>query len=133
MSTFALEIMTPYRPFFTGEVESIVIPTMEGLFGVEAGHEPTVLVVEAGILRYKVEGQWREALVTRGFAEILPHHTILLVTAAEEPGEIDLKRAEEAKARAEERLNEGRSNMEEYLSSKAALARATARIKMGKR
>lgn len=128
MASFLLEIVTPDRQFFYGEAEGLILPIQDGLYGVEPGHEPVVTAVMAGEIRYKAEGQWHLAAVSTGFAEIMPHRVILLVAAAELPEEIDMRRAEAARERAEERLRQKKS-LQEYYSSKAALARAMARLK----
>lgn len=128
MSTFSLEILTPDRKFFSGEVEFLVLPIIDGEYGVAAGHEPVVTIVEPGTLRYQIDGEWELAAVTSGIAEIMPEYTVLLLSAAEHPEEIDRRRAEAAKLRAEERLREKISKQEE-LSAKAALSRALARLK----
>ena len=128
MPSFLLEIVTPDRQFYNGQAESLILPIQDGFYGVETGHEPVVTSVEPGELRYRVDGQWRVAAVNSGFAEIMPDRVILLVSAAESPEEIDLKRAEAARARAEDRLRQ-KESLREYHSSKAALARAMARLK----
>lgn len=128
MGTFLLEIVTPDRQFFTGQVEGLVLPILDGEYGVEPGHEPVVTALAPGSLRYRLGGAWHAAAVSSGFAEIMPDYTIILVSAAERPGEIDLKRAQAARERAEERLRQ-KESLQEYYSSKAALARAMARLK----
>lgn len=128
MGQFTLEITTPYRQFFTGEVDALVIPIEDGLYGVEPGHDPVVTLVEPGTLKYQMGGKWHTAAVSHGVAEIMPDYVILLLSAAERPEEIDLKRAEEAKRRAEEVLRQ-KGSMQEYHRNKLALARAVARIK----
>lgn len=125
--TFQLEILTPERPFFNGPVESLVLPAMDGEFGVLADHEPVVTAIEPGEARFKADGVWHYAVVTQGFAEITPDSTVVLVATAERPEEIDEARARRAKERAEERLRQHESKRE-YFQSKAALARATARL-----
>ena len=62
----------------------------------------------------------------------MPDYAILLVAAAERPEEIDLKRAEAARQRAEERLRQ-KESLQEYHSSQAALARALARLKTARK
>ena len=57
---------------------------------------------------------------------------MVLVFSAERPEEIDWARAEAAKERAEERLRQ-KLSMRDYYNSKAALARALARLKAAKR
>lgn len=130
--TFMLEIITPNRQFYVGPAEAMVLPILDGQYGVLPGHEPVVTAIEPGELKFKVDGVWQTAAVSTGFAEIMPDYAILLVAAAEKPEEIDLRRAEEAKERAEERLRQKRS-VQEYHSSEAALARAMARLKTVKK
>ena len=126
--TFYLEIVTPERQFFTGDAEALILPAVDGEMGVYPGHEPAVTAVEPGELRYKAGGRWEPAAVGAGFAEIRQDRVILLVGFAEHPEEIDRKRAEAARERAEERLRQKQS-IHEYYHSKAALARAMARLK----
>lgn len=126
--TFRLEILTPYRQFFAGEAQSLIFPAMDGQMGVEPGHEPAVTAVEPGVLRYQTGGEWYTAAVGSGFAEIMPESVVLLVSSAERPEEIDQARAEAARERAEERLKTQQS-VRDYYRSRAALARALARLK----
>ena len=125
---FELEILTPERQFFVGLAEAIVLPSIDGSYGVQAGHEPVVIAVEPGELQYQIDGVWHRAAVGQGFAEIMPEYVILLAATAEHPEEIDEARARRAKERAEERLRQKQS-LQEYYRSKAALARAMARLK----
>ena len=99
--------------------------------GVYANHEPVVTAIEPGQLYYQVDEEWEHVVVGAGFAEVKPDHAILLVSSAERPEEIDFNRAQEAKQRAEERLRQKQS-IHEYYHSKAALARAMARLKTRK-
>ena len=83
--TFMLEIITPEKQFFTGEVESLIIPAVDGSYGVQAGHEPIVTAIEPGEARYKVDGVWHTAVVTQGFAEIMSDYAVVLVATADRP------------------------------------------------
>ena len=125
--TFQLEIITPERQFYTGQVESLVLPALDGEYGVLPCHEPVVTAVEPGEARFKVDGTWHNVIVTQGFAEITSEYAVVLVSTAERPEEIDAARAQRAKERAEERLRQHESRRE-YFRSKAALARANARL-----
>jgi F-type H+-transporting ATPase subunit epsilon len=129
MSTFYLEVITPERKFFSGEAEGIVFRTVDGEIGVLAKHAPTVVAVSVGPLKINADGKWIEAVVTEGFAKIMPDKVVLLTDTAEYPEEIDINRAKAAKQRAEERLHR-QLNRLEYMRSKAALARAMARLKV---
>ncbi len=129
MDSLFLEIITPERQFYIGPAEELVIPSIDGLYGIQPGHEPAVTAMEPGELRYRVNGQWHTAAIGQGFVEIMPERAIVLVSTAEKPDEIDAKRAQQAKERAEERIRQQKS-VEEYYQSKAALARAMARLKV---
>ncbi len=129
MSTFFLEVITPERNFYSGEAECVIFKSIDGEMGVLAKHAPTVTTVNVGPLRIKnAEGKWMEAVVTDGFAKIMPDRVVIMTDTAEYPEEIDINRARAAKQRAEERLQKQLSQLE-YMRSKTALARAMARIK----
>ena len=110
--TFQLEIMTPEKQFFKGQAEGLIMPALDGEYGVQPGHEPIVTALEPGTVRYCVKGQWDDVIVGQGFAEVMPDYAILLVSTAERPGEIDKARAERAKAHAEECLRQKQSVQE---------------------
>jgi len=137
MPTFHLDIVSPNREFFSGDVEEIILPVSngyvsDGYMGVLAGHEPLVTPIGIGVLRIKQNGEWRDAAISGGFAEILPNSVTILSDSVEWPEEIDARRAEEALRRAQERLRQ-RMSREEYLRSQAALARALTRLRVSNR
>lgn len=127
MNKFYLEVITPEKVFFRGEVEMIVLDAVGGEIGIMAMHEPSVYAVQPGILRIYRDGKPREAFVSAGFCEVRPDETLVLSQAVEWPEEIDERQAEEAARRAEDQLRHIKS-IKEYRVSKAALARAFARL-----
>ena len=106
MSTFSLKIISTDKVFYDGKCEYLVIPTIDGEKGILAHHENMV----------------------RFFAEIVNNRASVLVNTAERPEDIDVKRAEEAKERAEEQLRQKQS-IQEYYLSQASMARAMTRLK----
>jgi F-type H+-transporting ATPase subunit epsilon len=126
--TFFLEIVTPERTFFIGEIQEVIVKTLAGEIGVLKGHTPLVSAVEIGVARIKKsDGTWVEAVVSQGFMEVTNDYAILLTDSAEWPEEIDENRARRAKERAEERLTSHLSKLE-YIRTQAALHRAIARL-----
>ena len=88
-----------------------------------------VIAVELGALHYKTpDGASVTTAVSMRYTEIMNTRVSVLVNTAERPEDIDVKRAEEAKERAEERLRQKQS-IQEYHLSQASLARAMARLK----
>ncbi len=130
--TFQLEIIASDRIFFQGEVEHLVITAIDGLLGIMAGHEPLVTCLPTGELKYMTGGVWHYAAISEGFIQVLPDKAVILADACELPEEIDIKRAEEARQRAEEQLRQKQSIME-YYQTQAALNRAMNRLKVSQK
>lgn len=129
---FFVEIITPERSFFCEMVQSVILPTPTGQMSIQKGHEVMVISVAPGELKINQGKKWLSCSVAPGFVEVRPDETIIFTQAAEWPEEIDIRRAEEAKQRAEERLRQKLSERE-YRSNKIALARAMTRLQLSKR
>jgi F-type H+-transporting ATPase subunit epsilon len=130
--TFYIEILTPDRKFFWGDVESLVVNTPSGEIGILKDHMPIVTLIDIGHIRIKKDNNWIEAVLGQGFMEVKQNRAIILVDTAEWPDEIDINRAKAAKDRAQERILR-QASQTEYIQSKAALARAMARLAAGKK
>ncbi|MCR5600444.1 MAG: ATP synthase F1 subunit epsilon [Ruminococcus sp.] len=130
--TFHLEIIATDRVFFSGETEHLVITAIDGLLGIMAGHEPLVTCLPTGELKYLVDGEWKYAAISEGFIQVMPDSSIILADTCELPEEIDIKRAQEAKERAEELLRQKQS-IKEYYETQAALNRAINRLKVSQK
>lgn len=124
---FQVKIITPDRVFYTGEAEMIEFTTSSGQIGVYKKHIPLTTVLAPGaVIIHEAEGE-KIAAVHAGFAEILPEEVTLLAEIAEWADEIDLKRAEAAKARAEERLQAKAADVD-LARAEFALRKALTRI-----
>lgn len=130
--TFHLEIIASDRIFFQGECEHLVITAIDGLLGILAGHEPLVTSLPTGELKYMTDGEWHYAAISEGFIEVMPDRAVILADSCELPEEIDVKRAEEARERAEEMLRQKQS-IREYYETQAALNRAMNRLKISQK
>ena len=128
-SQFNLDIITPERQFFSGEVQSIIIDTPDGERGILANHTPMIIAMTIGELKMLVDGKWKTAYTSEGFLEIAPDRMIIMAQTVEWPEEIDLRRATEAERRAKERLRQKQS-LNEYHTTMSSLARAMARLRV---
>lgn len=126
---FELEIISPDRQFYEGKVSFVEMRTSEGDIGVYKEHIPMTCILIPGLVKMYENGsdEPKKAIVHAGFVEILPKKVTIMAEVAEWPDEIDINRAEEAKIRAERRINEGGEgvNLER---AEAALRRSLARI-----
>ena len=127
MNKFILNITASSGEFYQGYCEDLTLPTGDGVYGVQAGHSPVLVALHMGIMHFEVDGVGRDVLVGDGIAEVTPSYVMVLVDSAERPEDIDRNRAEEARIRAQERLQHQQS-MHEYYQSKTALNRAMQRL-----
>ena len=124
---FTLKIITPDRMFYEGEVSMVEFNTTEGEIGIYKKHVPTTVIISPGILTITEENETMEAALHAGFAEILQDEVVIMAEIVEWPEEIDLKRAEAARDRAQERL-QSKTPETDVLRAETALQRALARI-----
>ncbi len=124
---FEIEIITPDRVFYTGEADFLEFTTADGDVGIYKDHIPLTTVLAPGIVTIHNGDETKQAAVHAGFAEILGDRITLLAELAEWPDEIDVDRAEAAKARAEERLANHTADVD-VVRAEFALRKALIRI-----
>lgn len=124
---FKLQIVTPDKIFFTGEASMVELTTTEGNIGVYANHIPLTAIVAPGVLKIHEGSEVKKAALHAGFIEILPEEVTIMAEVVEWPDEIDARRAEEARIRAERRLKENRAETD-VVRAELALKRAMARL-----
>lgn len=106
-----LEIVTPSRQVFAGEVDAVTVPGRNGYLGILPGHAPLLSELKAGVLSYVVGGVQQRLYCGWGFVEVLPDRVSVLAEEAELPEEIDVGAAAAEKAELESafrRHEEGR-------------------------
>ncbi len=128
--SFTLRIVTPERIVYTGEADSVRAPGSEGSFGVLARHAPMVAALGVGAVEFQqVDGDRRSLATSGGFAEVSGDGTTILAETAEFDDEIDVKRAQAARDRALQRLEQRSEN--DHARAQASLARALNRLSVG--
>ena len=127
-----LQIISPDRVFYEGEVTMFEMNTTEGEVGVYPGHIPIVNVLKPGIVVIHEGEKIRRAAVHAGFSEILPDRITVMAEIAEWPEEIDKERALSAKERAAQRIAQ-KTNGVDMARAEAALRRALTRIELVER
>jgi F-type H+-transporting ATPase subunit epsilon len=129
-----LELATPVRMLVTAEVDEVVAPGSEGYFGVLPGHAAFLTTLGSGEVTYRSGQREHHLAVAGGFAEVRAERVIILAEHAELPEEIDRARAEQARQRAEMRLQgkspEGMREEIDFARAVAALERALTRLQV---
>ena len=131
--TLTLEVVTPTRMVVRDEVDEVVAPGSEGYFGVLGGHLPLMSTLKIGELAYRKNGRWRYLAVSWGYVEVLPDCVTVLADVAEQAEEIDVDRAERARARALELLGRREDEAVDVARAEGALTRSLTRIEVAGR
>ena len=81
--TFKLEVLSPERPVYKGDVVSIMAEGSEGFLGILYGHAPLLTTLKKGLLKIKEPGEKVSHLVIdSGFMEVKQNHVVILTEAA---------------------------------------------------
>jgi len=129
-NTMMVKIIAPDRTFFEGALSFLEFNTTEGIIGVYPRHIPMTVVVAPGVLKMVDAEDEKVAALHSGFAEILGDEITILAESIEWPDEIDVKRAEEARIRAERRVGD---DSQDENRAELALKRAMLRLSMTKK
>ncbi len=128
--TISVDIITPQRTVYSGQVISFTAPGVEGLFQILFNHAPFLSALSVGPMKLKTEdNQTIKFATSGGFAHILQNRITVLAETAERGDSIDIARAQEAKKRAEERLA-SKNEMNDDERARIALLRAINRLKI---
>jgi F-type H+-transporting ATPase subunit epsilon len=134
MATIRLEIITTEGRLFDEDVNMVVVPGVEGVMGILPHHTPVLTSLTYGELILKKDGQPDQYFaIGGGFLEVRPDHIVVLADAAERADEIDLARAEVARRRAEELLEQTKSSRVDFAKAEASLRRSLTRIKVARK
>ena len=119
MATFHFDLVSPEKLAFSGEVDQVDVPGIEGDFGVLAGHAPVVAAIRPGILTVTSEGRHQKIIVLGGLAEMSDNGLTVLADVATSLEDLD-------RAKFADKI----SDMEAKLSEKegSALDRAIERL-----
>jgi F-type H+-transporting ATPase subunit epsilon len=131
-TSLTLEIVTPDRALVAEQVDEVQIPGAEGYFGVLPGHAPLLASLQVGELWYRIGQQKHYLAIAFGFVEVLPDKVTVLAQIAERAEDIDLARAEKAKARAEERVAATRADVD-FERARIAMMKSLIRLQVASR
>ena len=132
-TTLKLEVVTPTGQVYAQDVEMVTLPGSEGEMGILPQHAPLITRLGEGEIVARRGSQEDRILVTRGMAEVLADRVSVLTVFATNEANIDEQKAEEARARAEERLKKSDLSKNEQVMVEASLAHATAMLKFKRR
>ena len=138
MATIKLEIVSPDRVVYAADIDMLIARSTGGEIGILPKHIPLVTGLQPHAMKIHVDAKEQLIAVAGGFMEVTPDKITVLATAAEEPIDIDINRAQRAYDRAQERLQKLREDPEAQASiideqrASLALKRAAARLQTAK-
>jgi F-type H+-transporting ATPase subunit epsilon len=106
MATFHFDLVSPEKLAFSGEVDQVDIPGVEGDFGVLAGHAPVIAAIRPGIITVFTGGAREKIIVTGGVAEVTASGLTVLADVARSLEELDRARLADVIAEMEAKLAE---------------------------
>lgn len=127
-----LQIITAEREVFSGEVDALVAPGIEGQLGILPRHAPLMTILQPGELMVRSGGEESFLALTGGYMEVMANQVIILADAAEDVDEIDEARAQAAMEQAQQRIASRESDVE-LEQAVASLRRAQARVTVARR
>ena len=128
-STLHVEVVTAERELYNGEANLVSAPGSEGRLGILPSHAALLTTLGPGALRIELNGAEEPIFVSGGFLEVSDNKVIVLADTAEHAEEIDQARAEEARRRSKERLEQAQSNTDRA-ELQGSLERAMARLRV---
>lgn len=129
------DIVTQERTVFSQQVASVSLPGTEGRMGILPNHSALLTTLDFGDVWVRhTDGEEEHFAIGGGYAEVQPDKVVILADSAEQAEEIDLERAEQARERAQQAMQEGVvDDPDRYAQLQASLMRAQIRLDVGRR
>jgi F-type H+-transporting ATPase subunit epsilon len=131
-NTLKLEIITPDATAYSEDVDMVTLPGVEGQMGVFPQHVPLMTQMVPGEIIVRKDGHDYFLAVGEGLVEVTGDHVAILTDLAIASDKIDEAKVEEARQRAQARLQEKLSD-EEVASVNASLTRSLAQLRVKRR
>lgn len=129
MKKFALEMLTPERTFFKGQVDAVVVKAVDGETEILADHVPVVIGLVPDIISIIVDGEKKLCSNGEGFVMVGKDKTFVMCQTFEWPEEIEFERVDKAIKEHTEKMKSA-EDAADYRISKMTVARAMARLKL---
>jgi F-type H+-transporting ATPase subunit epsilon len=131
MAELLLEIITPSKPFFKGNIKSVTVPGSAGSFQVLINHAPIISTLEIGEIRIEFpDGSKKYYSIGGGTIEVENNQILILADSLETAESIDMERARKSAERARKRLANRSDKMIDVIRAENSLKRAINRMEI---
>ena len=128
-----LEIVTPEKLAYEDDVDMVLVPAIDGELGILPHHTPLVSLLGVGELTIRKGGSEESFAIAGGFLQVRPDKVVVMAETADLAAEIDLEKAQQARAEAERALEAGFVEAADLSAARAELQRALIRIRVAER
>lgn len=125
--TLTIRVIAPDKIVWDAQAEEIILPSSTGQLGILSKHIPLLTALDIGVMRVRINKEWRPIILLGGFAEIKNDNVTILVNGAEEIGEIDLDETRNKLEEITQVLEEAQTNKEK-IEATQMLRKAKARL-----
>lgn len=125
--TVQVRVIAPDTIVWNAEAEEIILPSSTGQLGILSGHIPLLTALDIGVMRVRINKEWKPIILLGGFAEVKDNTVTILVNGAEEIQEINLEEANKSLEEANNLFEEAKTNKEK-IEATQSLRKAKARI-----
>ena len=132
MASIRCDVVSVERIVFSDDVDMVIAPGIEGQLGILPHHAPLMTALTLGeLIIRKADQEDVHMVIGGGFMEVRPDRVTILADKAERAEEIDLDRAEAARQRAQQRLQEKPQGVD-IVRAENALRRSQVRLKVAR-
>jgi F-type H+-transporting ATPase subunit epsilon len=128
-----LEIVTPERLAYSDDVDMVLVPGIEGELGILPHHAPLASLLGMGELKIRKEGHEEVFAIVGGFLQVRPDKVVVMAETASLAAEIDLEKAQEARAEAQRALESGFHEGADLSAARAELQRTLLHLRIAER
>nr|YP_010937678.1 ATP synthase CF1 epsilon subunit [Palisada intermedia]WKW95729.1 ATP synthase CF1 epsilon subunit [Palisada intermedia] len=125
--TVQVRVIAPDTIVWNAEAEEIILPSSTGQLGILSGHIPLLTALDIGVMRVRINKEWKPIILLGGFAEVKNNNVTILVNGAEEIQEINLEEANKSLEEANSLFEKAKTNKEK-IEATQSLRKAKARI-----
>lgn len=125
--TLKIRVIAPDKIVWDADAEEIILPSSTGQLGILTGHIPLLTALDIGVMRVRINKEWKPIILLGGFAEVKNNNVTILVNGAEEISEVDLEQAKSDLEKATTYVDEANTSKEK-IEAVQALRKAKARL-----
>lgn len=125
--TLNIRVIAPDKTVWDTQAEEIILPSSTGQLGILTSHIPLLTALDIGVMRVRIDKEWKPLILLGGFAEIENDNITILVNGVEESKNLDLDIVQTELEEARVNLSEAKTNKEK-IEATQRLRKARARI-----